>query len=830
MKKSDFLRMSVLVWFALGVAGDSAADSFRSVETQSRPIPLERSGGAFVELAEGAGWIFLLHGGLPAGLDARPVSEVWVFDGSDWRSVNINAPAVYGHTLVAAGRGRAFGFGGVNADDELIRLDRILSFRVNSGEAGPEVAIEEMKVRGPNPGTCSESPVVRLEDRDSMLLIGGMCNYYPGRSAEVWEYDVSANSWQRRADLPRPLVDHTAVEANGRVWVFGGNGDGGLSNDIYRYDPQFDSWTEVFATGGRPEPMRDHRAVAVGDSMVVFGGTRDPFWPETIAEVWELDLMTFQWTQKSNLPHELAEMAVGVVPSNLADHCNTQVLLFGGVVEAWSFPLVLSDATWIYTSDIARAGELIAVPAVAHVRGRGAFFTSTVYLMNAGETDLDLAMTFTPRIDMAGASMTVNYTIGRGVMEKIDDPLGTLFGFSEDEKAVGSLLVEVVKGSSEDLLIQTFVEAEADSGEGYGSYFPAIRTVDALGVHEVGYLTTTENPAVYRVNVGVMALADATEVKITPVTRMRESLADAVTFDLNSGDNTQINNIHGFFGIGPVADVMVEIAVQSGRAVAYATVLDGKGSYSGTSDPTTVLPIVHGSEKVTLLEIGSIQGIDEFSGSATIVNHSGWEAELRADFFERGTPGVTGSQILTIRPGEALGYGDFVGEVFGILSTVGTVVLNSLNGALISATGREFAIQRDQSGEQIIGTAGTQLPGLNDADLLAPGGIWHVFGMRQMMAGAERERSHLAVFNPGLEGARITVSLFNGSDGVAEGSRSWIVQGQEMIHINSVMKKINSGVDGKEKRIQISVDRSMYLHVFRVNTWGDSVTLRAERR
>jgi hypothetical protein len=830
MKKSIFLRMSVLAWFALAVAGSSAADSFRSVETLSRPIPLERSGGAFVELAEGGGWIFLLHGGLPAVLNAKPVSAVWVYDGSDWHSVNIIAPAVYGHTLVAAGEGRVFGFGGVNVYDELIRLDRILSYQVNLGETGPEVAIEEITVRGPNPGTCSESPVVRLDHTDSMLLIGGMCSYYPGRSAEVWEYDVSANSWQRRADLPRPLVDHTAVEANGQVWVFGGKGDGGRSNDIYRYDPQADSWTEVFANGGRPEPMSDHRAVALDDSMVVFGGTREPFWPETIAEVWEFDLTTFQWTEKSNLPYGLAEMAVGVVPSNLADDSNTQVLLFGGVVEAWSFPPVLSDETWIYTSDIVRTVELIAVPAVARVRGRGAFFTSTAYLMNAGDTDLDLAMTFTPRMDMAGASMTLNYTIGRGVMEKIGDPLGTLFGLSEEEKAVGSLLVEVINGSPEDLLIQTFVSAEAESGEAYGTYFPAIRTGDALGANEVGYLTTTENPSVYRVNVGVMASADATEVKITPVTRMRQSLAEAVTFDLNAGENTHINNVHGFFGIGPVADVLIEVAVQTGRAVAYATVLDGKGSYSGTSDPTTVLPIVHGSEKVTLLEIDSIEGIDEFSGSATLVNHSDWEAEVRADFFERGIPGVTRSQILTLRPGEALGYGDFVGEVFGISSTVGSVVLNSLNGGLISATGREFAIQRDQSGQQIIGTAGTQLPGLDDSDLLAPGGIWHVFGMRQMMAAGERVRSHLAVFNPGLESARITISLFNGSDGVAEGSRSWIVEGQELIHINSLMKKINSEVDGKEKRVEISVDRSVYLHVFRVNTWGDSVTLRAERR
>ena len=68
--------------------------------------------------------------------------------------------------------------------------------------------------------------------------------------------------------------------------------------------------------------------------MVVFGGTRAPFWPETIVEVWELDLTALRWTRKTDLPHGLAEMAVGMVPSDLAEGDTAQVLLFGGVIDA----------------------------------------------------------------------------------------------------------------------------------------------------------------------------------------------------------------------------------------------------------------------------------------------------------------------------------------------------------------------------------------------------------------------------------------------------------------------------------------------------------------
>jgi len=827
MKNSHFLRIALIGWSALLIAGQSKADSFERLDIQPRPVPLERSAGVYVELAGDSNSVFLLHGGLPAVLNAQPVSDVWVFDGANWQFIDNSAPRVYGHTLVAGGVGEAYGFGGVDANDELRSLGTISSYSLSRGDSGLEVVIEEISVAGPNPGSCSESPVVRLDDRGSMLLIGGMCSYFPGWSAEVWEYRIDSNSWHRRADLPRPIADHSAVVTNGQVWVFGGTGNDGRLNDIYRYDPQSDSWSEVFPNGVRPEPLSDHRAVAIGDSMVVFGGTRAPFWPETIAEVWELDLTTLRWTRKKDLPYGLAEMAVGMVPSDLAEGDTAQVLLFGGVIDAWSFPLVLSDETWIYTSDITKTAELIAIPAVARVRGKGAFFTSTMYLMNKGDVDLDLELTLTPRMDMQGDPITVNYVIAPGIMETVDDPLNALFGFGGDDNMVGSLLIEVVGGSPDDLVMRTLISAAVDSGEEYGTYFPAIRSGDALTVSETGYLTTTENPSTYRVNAGLMALVDSTTVTMTPMTRLGDPIAGSVTFQINAGENTQINDVHRFFNIGSIADVMIEVAVDSGKAIAYATVLDGTKSYSGTSDPTTVLPISRGSDHITLLEIGSIQGIDEFSGSATIVNYSEHVAEVRADFCERGIPGVSSSRVFTIDPGKAVGSGDFVGEVFRIYGTVGTVILQSLNGARISATGREFAILRDQIDNEIVGTAGTHLPGLTDGDLVSPGRTWHVIGLRQKLDENEKERSHLAVFNPGSESSKITVSLFNGSDGLVEGSRSWVIEGRELIQINNVMKKINDEINGAEKRIEITVDRPVHLQVFRVNTWGDSVTLSA---
>jgi hypothetical protein len=828
-------RITKIALVSFALATGAGADSFESLQTNGTPNPIEDAAGLFLPIHDGnqsEGEVLMIQGGVPAELNQQAVSDLWLFEDGTWSQISASAPRVSGHVLVAGFDGRAYAFGGNDPDDDgdLRELDEITVYEIRRVGGFLDVEIDKISVPGDHPGKCTDAAAVAIDDGRSILHIGGFCNWnvLDNGSREVWEYRIESNKWIRRADLPEGRMKHSAVVHREQVWVFGGDGPGGRVSDLFRYDPHDGRWYEMATVGGGPDPLARHQAVVSGDSMLVFGGIRSEFWPETTSEVWQLDFATLEWTRKADLPFGLAAMVADAMPTEITRGPNAQVMIFGGVIEPWSFPSLISDETLVYTSDARLEDLMFAVPAVARVRGRGAFFTSTLYLMNAGDDGLDIELTFTPRMGASGTPITIQYSLPSQRMDSIHDPLGALFGFAADDGGVGGLLVEVVRGSPNDLLIQTFVSAELESGEKYGTYFPAIRGDLALAASEVGYLTTTEDPLTYRVNVGLMALADATEIMVAPVSRVGERMASALGFKLDAGENLQINNIHDSFGIGPLADIMIEVAVGSGKAVAYATVLDGNGAYAGTSDPTTVQPVINGSGNVTLLEIGSIKGIDEFSGSATIVNLSDHQAEVRAEFFQRGFRGLTASRMLTFDPGEVVGYGDFVGQVFGIQDSVGTVVLKTLNGARIGATGREFANLRDEGDNRIIGTAGTQLPGLTDADLLMPDRTWNFIGLRQKMTDDERERSHLVVFNPGAVAARLTVSLFDGDSGASEGSRDWIIESQELIHINSVMKKIKVDVDGSEKRIEISVDQPILAQAFRVNTWGDSVTLRAE--
>jgi hypothetical protein len=810
--------------FAMSVS----ADTFEDLQTTGAPNPVESASAVFLPVHDGddtSGWAFMMQGGLPSENDPLPVADLWALEEGTWIELSAPAPRVSGHVMVACGDGRAYSFGGVGFDEDLRDLDTVISYEIRRIDGNLDVAIEEIHVPGPNPGACTDAAAVAIGGGLSVLHIGGFCNWnvLDDGSREVWEYRIDANEWRRRADMPIALSGHSAVVHRDQVWVFGG--DGGL----LRYDPGSDTWTEVPQVGPRPEVREHHGAAVVGDSMVVFGGIDGRSMPpETLRDVWQFDFTDLVWERKSDLPHGLARMVLDVVPSELNRGANVEVLIAGGVIDEWSFPHPLSDSTIVYRSDVVDTRDTFAVPAVARVHGSGAFFTSTIHMFNSGDTALELALTFTPRQGSGGRVTTVGHTVLPGVMQTIEDPLTSVFGLAGGKDRIGSLLIGVLAGSPEDLMIQTVVSARLEEGEEYGQLFPAMREAEAVRAGGAVHLNTTEDATTNRVNVGLMALADDTRVTVTPMSPLGTALAIGRSFEIDLGGNAQINDIHDAFGMGSMPNVMIEVRVERGKALAYASVLDGNGSYLGTSDPTTILPISEGSDHVTLLEIGSIRGGNEFSGSASITNHSGFAAELTADFYQRGVPGIATSTRLTIAAGETEGYSDLAGEMFGVYGDVGTVVLQSLNAAKISATGREFAILRDESGNRT-GTAGQLISGATVEDCLTPGRGWHFIGLRQADIDFGDERSHLAVFNPNPEDVSVTVSLFNGIDGAAEGSRTWTVRTGELIQINNLITRINADSDDQEKRIEVVVSGQVHMNVFRVNPWGDPVTVQAFR-
>jgi hypothetical protein len=367
------------------------------------------------------------------------------------------------------------------------------------------------------------------------------------------------------------------------------------------------------------------------------------------------------------------------------------------------------------------------------------------------------------------------------------------------------------------------VTAHNDDGSEYGQFFPAV--ADGLQAGHTAYLSTTVDPWRSRMNFGAMALENGTQVSVHPVDPIGNPLADAQVLSLDAGVSHQLNDVNRpqVFDLADAGNYLLEVLVSSGSAVVYGSVLDGNASESGTNDPTTVQPVVGGSSKVTLIELGPVVGYNEFSGSASVANLSDEEIEIQADFYLRDRPGVTQTTVMTLAAGATEGYGDIIGHLF-TRSDVGALVLHAEGDAQIMATGREYSIQR-AADESVTGTAGQLIPGMTDDELLRAGAVYHLLGLQHRETEAGLERSHIAAFNPGEDDAEISLDLYDGATGSHEGSMTYTLRGGELRQINNVIEEISRRQDGGVKRLRVTVDRSVFVKGFRVNASGDPVTI-----
>jgi hypothetical protein len=739
---------------------------------------------------------------------------------------------------MASNGSTAFLLGGLEPETgELRSAGEIFTMEVNPDGAGDIVLTTSvLSPQGPGPGPRFENPAAWIDKPKPGIVT---CGGFGGDDQlwsfldDCWRYELDSDTWIPGPDLPHPMSGHDIIPLNDDQFLAIGWGPDFPPGEIATVVCDWvEGACEAITTAGEvPPPTYGHHVDVIyrtiqGQPVAVMVGGND--WRDNSfrSNISIIHLESGTWKSADfALPRGLSKFGAALIPSTEKIGA-TQMIVFGGA-EEW-FPPVYSDTAYEIEFGGFEAAADLAVPAVARVQGVGTFFTSTMHLFNAGQADLELEIVFTPRQGSPGSIASVRHTVPAGILQTIDDPVGTLFMPHSHADRVGSLLISAISGSATDLVAQTVVVGRLDTGEEYGQIFPATEMSHAIGTGQVAYLNTTEDPAANRVNVGLMAAADGTRFRVMPVDPLGTGLANPRTYDLDLGENVQINRVHDAFGIASRADVVIEVEVEAGAGFAYSSVLDGTTTHPGTSDPTTIASMLAGSERVTLLEIGSIQGINEFSGSGSITNVSTRPAAIRADFHQRDIPGVTATRSLTLTAGDTMGSTDLVGSLFGVFGAVGTVVLTTTNGTRIGATGREFAVFRDERGE-VTGTAGQLIAGQTDLDRLQPGWVYHCIGLKQQRTAQTVERSHVAAFNPGSLPAEITIRLVDGATGRDEGRMSWTIDPGTIIHVNNLIRRINPDHDAEEKRIEVEVTQPVFLNAFRVNRWGDPVTLTAHR-
>jgi N-acetylneuraminic acid mutarotase len=85
----------------------------------------------------------------------------------------------------------------------------------------------------------------------------------------LYDYDIAANTWTPRANLPAPINDPGSGVVNGQLWLFGGQRPYMNTNASIFYDPSCDAWS----AGPVLNQSRSFiGGTAIGTTLVAAGG------------------------------------------------------------------------------------------------------------------------------------------------------------------------------------------------------------------------------------------------------------------------------------------------------------------------------------------------------------------------------------------------------------------------------------------------------------------------------------------------------------------------------------------------------------------------------
>ena len=102
----------------------------------------------------------------------------------------------------------------------------------------------------------------------AITLSGVMVNF-PAKDGKVVQFggevaNAETSPWTQKASAPEALAGHSAVAINGKMYVFGGNGNSAYSSSsLYEYNPTTNTWTEKSSSG--PRGRSSKRPFSSGD-------------------------------------------------------------------------------------------------------------------------------------------------------------------------------------------------------------------------------------------------------------------------------------------------------------------------------------------------------------------------------------------------------------------------------------------------------------------------------------------------------------------------------------------------------------------------------------
>ena len=168
-----------------------------------------------------------------------------------------------------------------------------------------------------------------------LYLIGGNRGGRPEWPRTVLEYDMAANTWATKKQMPFSADHMAATELGGKLYLFGGQGEGGVNkplNTTWEYDPAADSWRSM---APMPTGRTATGAVTLNGRIYVLGGNTVAGLTVGTNDVF--DPATNRWESRAPMPTARNHPAVGAV--------NGKIYVIGGRIAAPNIGGFLSSNT-----------------------------------------------------------------------------------------------------------------------------------------------------------------------------------------------------------------------------------------------------------------------------------------------------------------------------------------------------------------------------------------------------------------------------------------------------------------------------------------------------
>lgn len=146
--------------------------------------------------------------------------------------------------------------------------------------------------------------------------------------------------------VPPPRAGHSAAwdPVTRQMFIFGGHGNRGqYQDDLWRYQPATNAWTQIFPTGRPPPARTSHSAVwdLVGSQMLVYGGELQLATPTLSSDLWAFHPASNSWVE---LRPTGQPPVPRLNPTTVWDSRYGRMLMFGGQTaegqrmnDLWSF-------------------------------------------------------------------------------------------------------------------------------------------------------------------------------------------------------------------------------------------------------------------------------------------------------------------------------------------------------------------------------------------------------------------------------------------------------------------------------------------------------------